>query len=250
MRCDKCRHEIGPEQKRCPNCGAVNKFALQHKKNMRKFEENYASTEKEVKEYGRSVEGLGKRAAILAALLVGSIVMIIAAAIADSDPDEKAAAKRDSAKNAAAYAEEADGYLERGEYMEYVSFLYAHELMNFPPEEFDRFNSVHYVAGNYYECIKRMEIMILRSDDPEYYDGLDTDIRNFCLYVDTFYETFEAQKNSEKNEKYLGYIMDMEAELRAAMRTYLSISEEEMQEFIDSSRGLKAVRVWEVLRHE
>ena len=30
----------------------------------------------------------------------------------------------------------------------------------------------------------------------------------------------------------------------------LVVSEEEMQEFLDSSRGLKAVRVWEVLRHE
>ena len=250
MICEKCGHEIGPEELKCPNCGADNPFAVKHEQNMRRFENEYEATEKEVGRFRKALEGLGKKATVLVLLLIGIIVSTIIASLNYADPDEDKAVKRDAKKNAAAYAEEADGFLERGEYTEYVSFLYAHELMNFPPEEFKRFRSVQYVANDYYQCIKLMEEMILRSDNPDYFDGLDTDIGNFCMYLDDFYAVLEAQKISEKDEKYLGYIMDMDEELQAAMRTYFDMDAQELQEFLDKSRAQKAVKIREVLRHE
>ena len=250
MICEKCRHEVGPEELKCPYCGEVNPFAVQHEQNMSRFEKDYEATEKEVSGFAKAVEGLGRKAAVLVALLIGIIVTSVIASANYADPDEDKKARRDAEKNAAAYAGEADGFLERGEYVEYVSFLYAHELMNFPPEEFERFRSVHYVAKEYYECIELMEKMILRSDDPEYHDGLDTDIKNFCMYVEGFYEVLEAQKSSEKNEKYLAYMTDMDSELHAAMRTYFSMDESGVQEFLEMSRAQKAVKLREVLRHE
>lgn len=221
-----------------------------HDRNMRRFKKRYEDTEKEVSRFAKAVEGLGKKAAILVALLIGIIVMIIITSVNYADPDEERAVRRDAKKNAAAYAVDADALLESGQYVEFVSFLYSHELMNFPPEEFERFRSVSYVAKEYYECIELMEVMILRSDDPEYFDGLDTDIRNFCMYVEGFYEVFEAQKSSEKNEVYLAYIMDMDNELRAAMRTYFDMDDKGVQDFLDMSRGQKAMKIREVLRHE
>ncbi len=70
------------------------------------------------------------------------------------------------------------------------------------------------------------------------------------MYLDGFYETFEVQKSSEKDEVYLTYILDMDTELRAAMRTYFSMDEAGVQDFIDLSRAQKAVKLLEVLRHE
>ena len=250
MICEKCKYEFGPEELRCPRCGTVNPFAVQHEQNMQQFEQSFAATEKEVSRFAKAVEGLGRKAAILVVLLAGIIVSLVISSMNYADPDEEKAVRRDAEKNAAAYAEEADGYLERGEYTEFVSFLYAHELMNFPPKEFDRFRSVQNVAREYYECIILMEEMILRSDDPEYFDGLDTDIRNFCMYLDGFHEVLEAQKSSEKNGEYLAYIQDMDTELEAAMRTYFSMDDKELREFWDMSRAQKAVKLSEVLRHE
>ena len=250
MVCENCRHEVGAEEQKCPYCGAVNQFAVHHEHNMRLFKKRYETTEKEVSGFAKAVEGLGKRAAILVLLLTAVILMTVTASVNYSDPDEEKKVRRDAIKNAAGYAEEADRLLERGDYVEYVSFLYAHELMSFPPEEFKRFRSVQYVAREYYECIKLMEEMILRSDDPEYFDGLDTDIRSFCMYVDGFYEVLEAQKSSEKDEVYMAYMLDMDTELHAAMRAYFSMDEKEVQEFLDMSRAQKAVKLREVLRNE
>ncbi len=250
MICEKCRHEIGPEELKCPNCGADNPFAVQHKQNMQEYKKKYAATEKEVSGFAKAVEGLGKKAAILIALVIAIIVTTIITSLNYADPDEDKAARRDAEKNAVSYEEEAEAFLGRGEYVEFVSFLYAHELMNFPPEEFDHLRKVQYVAKDYYECIKLMEEMILRSDDPEYFDGLDTDIKNFCMYLDDFREVLEVQKKSEKDEKYLGYMSDMEDELHAAMRKFFDMDEEGVLELLDMSRAQKAVKIREVLRHE
>ncbi len=250
MICEKCKHEVGPEQLKCPYCGADNPFAIQHEENMRRFENEYAKTEKEVSRFGKAVEGLGKKAAILVVLLIGIIVMSLVASANYADPDEEKKVRRDALKHAAQYAEEADGFLERGEYVEYVSFLYAHELMNFPPEEFERFRGVQYVANEYYECIRHMEEIVLRSDDPEYFDGLDTDIKNFCMYVEGFYEVLKVWEESEENEMYRSCMKDMDAELHAAMRTYFSMDEDGVQEFLNMSRAQKAVKLREVLRNE
>jgi hypothetical protein len=252
MVCENCKHEIGPDQKFCPKCGAKNVFAEKHEENMQQFAKDYAATEKEVKSFGQAMEGLGKKAAILAALLIGIIVCNILTSMNYADPDEArdAAIRSDAEKNIETYMQQADSLLESGAYMEYVNLLYAHQLSSSMPEEMNRFRQVTYVAREYYECIDEMEQMILRSDDPDYFDGLDTDIETFCMYLDGFYEVYEVQKDSEKDEIYLGYILDMEEDLRAMVRTYLAMDEDGLQEFLNMSEAQKAVKVREVLRHE
>lgn len=250
MICEKCNKQIGPEDLNCPHCGAANPFAQTHAKNMKEFEVAYKKTEKEVVEAAKKTGGWAKRAAILIALIVGIIVVNIIASVNYADPDEDAAARKDAEKNASVYAEEADSILESGDYTDYVSFLYAHELMNFPPEEFDRFRSVNYVAKEYYDCITQMERIILRSTDPDYFDSLDSDISIFCRGADSFYEVLDAQKESEKDPKYLAYIEDMETELEAAMKTYFVMDDAALKEFIAMPQGQKGLRLEEVLKHE
>lgn len=280
-KCKTCGAEYDEALVRCPYCGTASASAEEeeymdtleevrddlhrqvenvdtkikyqsdvHEENMRRFGRRFEWTEKLVLRFAAAMEGLGKKAAVLVVLLIGIIVMSIISSVNYADPDEEKKIRRQSEKNAAALAVEADGFLERGEYVEFTSFLYAHELMNFMPDEFKRFRSVSYVAKEYSECIELMEEMILRSDDPEYFDGLDTDIRNFCMYLEGFYEVFEAQKSSEKDEVYLSYILDMDTELRAAMRAYFDMDDAGVQELLDMSRAQKAVKIREVLRHE
>jgi hypothetical protein len=42
----------------------------------------------------------------------------------------------------------------------------------------------------------------------------------------------------------------MDNELRAAMRTYFDMDDKGVQDFLDMSRGQKAMKIREVLRHE
>ena len=250
MICEKCNRQIGPEDLTCPYCGTKNPFAQTHAENMKEFEASYQKTEHEVVEAAKKTSEWAKRAAILGALIIGIIIMSIISSINYADPDEEAKVRRESEKNIVALSEDADAYLEQGEYMEFVTFLYAHELMNFPPEEFERFRSVSYVAQDYYDCIETMESMILRSTDSEYFDRLDTDISIFSRDLEDFYQVYEAQKERETDPKYLAYIDDMKAELEAAMKTYFALDDTALEEFLALSEAQKGVKVEEVLRHE
>ena len=217
---------------------------------MQQFDTAYTDTKRRVIGSALKTGGLAKRAAILIVLIIASIIMSVISSANYADPDPEAAVRRDAERNAATYAAEAEGYLERGEYTEYVCFLYAHELMNFPPSEFDHLKGVTYVASEYYECIRYMEEIVLRSDDPDYFDGLDTDIGIFARAVDEFYEVYEVWRESEKYEDYFACMDEMKAEIEAAMRVYFAMDEDELQAFLAASEAQKAVRLEEVLRHE
>lgn len=245
-------HDQVPEEEQDPALSESCEYEPDndHEDNMREFEEKFSDTEEEVSRFARAVEGLGKKAAILVVLIIGIIVSTVTASANYADPDTEKEVRKDTLKNIDLYIEDADAYLERGEYMEFATFLYAHELMNLSPEEFERFRGVKYVAQEYYECMELLEEIVLRSDDPEYFDSSDTDIRMFCMYVESFYEVFDAQTSSEKNRIYLSYMTDMENELRAAIRTYFSMDEDGVKEFLKLSRAQKAVKLQEVIDNE
>ena len=250
MICKQCHHEMGPEELKCPNCGADNPFAVQHEKNIKGFQKEYEETEKEVFSFAGKVKKLGKKAAILTLLLAGIILMSIVASFNYEDPDPDRSARKDAVKNAASYSGQIDTYLKNGEYMECVSFLYAHEITRCGSDAYQKYRCISYVAMDYYECMKYIEQMVLRSTDEDYYDSLDTTISNFCMYLERFYETLENMKTQEKEEEYLVYMEDMDEELKTAMRIYFKMDEKELDRFLDLSQAKKAVKISEVFRNE
>ncbi len=250
MICKNCKHNIGPGDLKCPNCGADNPFAVQHVKNMETFDKDYKKTKSEVVSSAQKTGGLAVRAVILIVLLIVSVIIYNVASYnyTDKDPDE--AIRRESEKNAAALAQEAESLLKQGEYMNYMCFLQAHEISNFPPREFEHLRKVNYVVSDYYECIKSMEEIIMRSSDPDYFDNLDSHIFSFCMYLDSFYEVLEAQKSSEEDAFLVSCMEDMQAELETAIKTYFSMDDNDLKEFLSMSESKKGLKLTEVLRHE
>ena len=228
MICKKCRREIGPEDLKCPYCGADHPFAVQHKKNMDKYAKDFSATTGKLKASERKMGELGKKAGILVVLILCILIVNLIASFCYIDPDTEEEVKKDADRNAAKYAEEIDALLERGEYTECLSFMKAHGIDDSWAEGYKKFRQTKYLINAYNDCIGRLEKIILRSPDPEYFDSLDT----------------------EKDEKYRAYFADMEKELRMVLRTYFDLDEEELEELLSLSRAQKAVRLEEILRHE
>ncbi|MCR4650881.1 MAG: hypothetical protein K5662_03910 [Lachnospiraceae bacterium] len=250
MICDNCRHEIGPEDLKCPNCGADNPFALQHAKNMEEYEAAYKETEEKARQFAGNTASIGKRAAILAILLIGIVVMLIVSRMNYADPDSDKAVIKDAVKNVDLYSDMMEEYLENGEYMECASFIFAHEIKSLHGNEYARFGNIDFVIMDYYECIRGMEDIVFRSNEADYFSSLDTDINNYCMYLEDFYSTYANMKLLESNAQYLSYMDDMETELRTAMRVYFSMDEEEIDSFLKMTRAGKAVKIEEVLDNE
>ena len=251
MKCKNCGRQVGPEELKCPHCGADNLFALQHRKNMAGFSEQFETTEKEVATSAKKISAIGTKAIVLAILLVGSIVLYMISEANYKDPDPDEAVRKDAVKHAEEYSAQIDGFLKNGEYMECVDFMYAHEIMNISADEYDHLRNIKYVLHDYENCIQEMEEMVFRSTDPDYFDSLDTAISSFCRSLDSFYETWNGYvRTKEKNADYKAYMEDMEQELKLAMKLYFSLDDEELAAFMELTQGQKAVKIEEVIRSE
>lgn len=251
MKCENCGRQVGPEELKCPHCGADNLFALLHQQNMEEFGETFHQTEQDVAASAKKISKIGIKAVVLMALLIGCVVlsMISSANYKDPDPDE--AVRKDAVKHAEEYSAQIDGFLKNGEYMECVDFMYAHEIMNISADEYDHLRNIKYVLHDYENCIQEMEEMVFRSTDPDYFDSLDTAISSFCRSLDSFYETWNGYvRTKEKNADYKAYMEDMEQELKLAMKLYFSLDDEELAAFMELTQGQKAVKIEEVIRDE
>ncbi|MCR5702939.1 MAG: hypothetical protein K6G76_12465 [Lachnospiraceae bacterium] len=246
MVCKKCKHEIGPTELKCPHCGADNEFAQKHLQNMNKFEGGFEKTEKEVIKSAKKTEGLAKRAIILVSIIAACIVLVIIDSLCYKDFDDD---KRKNEMSDEEYVADAKDLLKQGEYMDFA-IKYSTASLDLSSDEWNDLKHVRYVANDYGSCIRYMERMILRSTDPDYFDALDYDIESFCRNLDGFYEVLNVQKEAEKNEEYLTYIEDMDSEIRAAMKTYFSMDDAALEDFLSLSEAQKGVKVEEVLRHE
>ena len=249
MKCAKCGRKIGVEDKVCPYCNSVNELAAQHEKNMERYERKFKKTQGEAVGSVKRMEGLRVRLEILAILMVGMLIMGFIIAVNYADPDTDKEIEADSRKHSTEYAAEMDRYLEQGDYQSFYAFVHCHNI-SFWEEDYKKFRSVNYCTYDYYECICHMESVILRSTDSSYYDSTDLNISHFCMYLCEFRDTYAAQKESEKNSVYLACMDDMHQNLRALLRCYLGLSDDEVDEFWDLSDAKMAVRMEEVLKNE
>lgn len=246
MKCKKCGGNIGIDEIRCPYCGEENPFAMQHEQNMEQYKERFDETGEEVVDSAKETERMAKKGGIIVVLIVVIIIMTIVASFNYVDIDDRDDIKKEAKMDPDDHIAEIDAFLEKGEYMECVSYMYANDIMSAGADEYHDLRGVKYVASDYYECMKLMEKMIYRSDDEDYFDNLDTYIRSFSMHINSFYETYEVWIDSKGSEKYRAYMEDMEYELKAAMSVYFKMNDEELNEFLSLSEANKAVRLEEV----
>ena len=249
MKCSKCGRNIGVEVKICPYCNSVNTLAAKHDENIRQYDKKIENTRAEVLESSKKTKGLWIRAILLAVLIAGIMIMEHQTDRNYHGPDMDAIKERDALEHTAEYTEAMDRYLKEGDYVELAAFIYSHEIP-FGDDDYHEYISVNYCVSDYYECIRHMEAIVLRSRDEDYYDSLESEISSSCRYLQAFMKTYEAQREREKNSEYLACIEDMYQDIRAMLRTYMDMSDEETDEFLELSETGMAVRMEEVFGSE
>ena len=163
--------------------------------------------------------------------------------------NKKVTVTKSMIKNKTKYSAQMRDLLEEGDYITFESFLLQHNIpLNSEP--YKEFQRLEYVANRYYTCVQLWEKIILRSDDPDYWDSSETDISNLCMYLDSFMEVYEYNVKVEKNEDIAAYMEDMNSDIRAMLRRYLQMTDDEVDEFLGYSQAKKAVAMEEILLRE
>ena len=251
MKCPNCGKNIGIEVSECPDCGYANPLARKHNENIRKYDRRFRKTQDNVLASAQKTEGVGIRGGIFAILVAVIIILafvwgaVIAAGEGDTDEDRK----RDALKNKTEYSEQMRGYLEEGDYITFLSFIRYHNIP-FDSEPYIDYRKVYYIADRYYTCVQLWEKILLRSDDPDFWDSSELDISHLCMYTDSFLEVYKCNVEIEKNEEFVTYIEDMNSDIRAMFRRYLKMTDQEVDEFLGYSQAKKAVTIEGILLGE
>ena len=252
IKCTSCGAEFPASQVRCPYCGTADKTAAENEY-QGKVEDARKDLEEHKKALGeaKKLEGLSIRAVILAALIIGILVMLRITSHNYTEPDEGEAKRLDAIKNFTEYSGIMEEYLAEGNYIDYAYFIYSHEITSLGPDtDYDRYSCVNYAAVDYFECIEFMEEIFFRSHDEEYFNKLDSNIELLSMSINDFYATLQNVRQQEEDEKYLSCLNDMDLELRAAIKTYFEMDDKQLDEFLSLSEAQKSVRLEEVIKHE
>lgn len=251
MRCPNCGKTIGIEEIKCPACGYTNPLAEKHNENIRKYDKRFKKTQDNVLESARKTEGIGIRGGIFAILVAAIVILAVCwgVVIADGEGETSEDRKKAALKNKAENAAQMKAYLEEGDYITFVSFIRRYDIpLN--EEPFKEYKKLDYVAEEYYSCVGDWERILLRSDDPDYWDSSGLDISHFCTDIGSFMEVYEYNAGIEKNEEIAAYMEDMNADMRAMLRRYLQMTDDEVDEFLGYSQARKAVAMEEIILGE
>lgn len=251
MKCPNCGKTIGIEETKCPACGYTNPLAEKHNENIKKYDQRFKDTQESVLQSAQKTEGIGIRGGIFAILVAVIIILAfvwgIVSAAGEGETSEDR--KRDALKNKTEYNAQMREYLEAGDYITFVSFIKHHNIP-FDSEPYTDYTRLNYVAEEYYSCVGDWERILLRSDDPDYWDSSGLDISHFCTDIGSFMEVYEYNAGIEKKEEFAAYMEDMNADMRAMLRRYLQMTDDEVDEFLGYSQARKAVAMEEIILGE
>lgn len=248
MICNKCGRQIGIEDKKCPYCGTENQFALKHAKNMQNYEKKFDSTGNKVIDTAKKTGRFASKAVIIVILILIIVATMIVSSYNYTDHDGGEDKKREqAARNTTENMTQIEDLLEKGQYVEAYEYMKAHGVLDYDADAYKGLKGFGYVADSYCKCIENFEEMVYCSPDPDYFDNFDSHSYGFCLYIDSFYQTYDTWKDSNSCQEYREYIYDMEAQLRGVMKVYLGMDDQEIEEFLELSEAKKAVRLEEAL---
>ncbi len=245
MQCEKCGGTLTLEDVVCPYCEEVNKHAIQHIREMKRYKKAFEGTQADVysttKKYTRTVIKIG----VIAVLLVVTVICGIASGKAYSI--RRMWKTSQSVRNADERKAVMEQYLEERDY--YSLSLYADEYYIDTYEgTFQEYDSVIRMANCYYY----IHTGILHLMKP--YEGADItyDVHNISNSVNDFYKIFNPDYyyyigDSEKNREIAA---EVEEQIKALLIAYVGITGEEADALSGMSDAQRILVIEEKLLHE
>lgn len=247
MRCEYCGGNISLEAEECPYCGAPNKHAQKHAKDMKTYHKAYESTRSGVEEATHKYTGVTVRVVIIAILIVVILVLLVLGAKAYDF--RRMWIESRSEKNAVQYMEIMDSYLENEEFIAFTTFCDENYIDTYETV-YEKYMPVER-ASRYYSYVYQ-EIMSVAcppvyQEQEQALEYLVENLEGFYTSLDmTEYEYYEGV-DTEENRNAL---KAMEEKIQLLLQTYCGLSAEEAEEFPAMTKAQRAILLEEAVANE
>lgn len=242
MKCENCGGNLSLEDLNCPYCGAINKHAQEHVREMKWYQGAFRRTQNDVYAATQKYAGITVRLIIIAVLLILCVVMAIVGA--QSYSIRRMILEKRADRNFVEYSAVMNEYLENEEYIDFHAFVEANCIDGYDTD-YEHYIPVirassqyaytyEYIMGVYTEIQKGSDVNIIRDrvgflvDQLNYfYESLDMARYEYCEGADT-------PKNREALER-------MELNVRALLQTYCGLTKEEADSLGELSQARRMV---------
>lgn len=237
MKCENCGTNIQIEDEKCPFCGTLNPFAVQHRQDMQQYQKEFQDTKKKVEQRSIRFTALSVKLTVIAVLFAAVIGMIYAV----NDGVYKIWRYQTRTKIAShkeEYMEKLAAYERDGDWNSLYAFMVENSLTL--DETFKEYYVLYYTAFNYGMV---MEYLMHYMEEPEYYtaDGVAAWIAGQLV---GFYHGVN-QSGNFKGDYYSECYTDvhkealerMNRDMEVLLMTYAGLTSEEIDTLPDYSEN-------------
>ena len=237
VNCKNCGAPLRLEDAFCPHCGTPNPEAQEHLKKLAELDKDVESAKKEVaEEVKKSKKGYGLLI-IMAMLLLANLVALVMHN-ATYEIADKIISKKMSETQIKA---QLDSLMEEGEYIEMSIYMDKYHL---PYRDYAEYNKISYMA-DYYNRIIRSMTEYLYSKEP-YDDPLVT----VCSNVIDYEQEYTMLKKRDNEDGTLYHIERLNGEVEGYLKTYLKLTDEDLESIADMNYSGLLLLVNERLSYE
>jgi len=245
MKCEKCGGNLTLEDVVCPHCEALNEHAVEHIREMNRYKQEFEDTREEVYSVTKSYAGITTRIAVIAVLVILTIVCGFISGEAYSIRGNML--KAEAKKNLKESMETLDYYLETRDYYALAAFSNEKNIRTYE-EDFPEYDNLIYAAKQY----AFLYDYIMKAAYP--YEGADmqNNVKWIAEQLVAFYKIFNEESiyyvgDSEKDYKHA---MQMQEQIYALLMAYCNLTKEDVEALATMTNAERTLLLEERLNHE
>ena len=237
VNCKNCGAPLRLEDAFCPHCGTPNPEAQEHLKKLAELDKDVESAKQEVaEEVKKSKKGYGLL--IIMVMLLLANLLAFAMHLTTYEIAEKIIASKMSETQIKA---QMDSLMDQGEYIEMSIFM---DKFNLPYRDYSEYNKISYMAEYYNRIIKAMTEYLYNREP--YDDPLVT----VCSNVIDYEQEYTMLKKRDNERSTLYHIERLNDEVENYLKTYLKLTDEDIEGLADMNYSGLLLLVNERLSYE
>lgn len=245
MKCENCGGNLSLEDVVCPHCESVNQHAIQHIRDMKRYQKDYEGTKAGVYSVIKYYVGVTVRVIVIAVLIV--LIFLCVRQREDSFSIKLDSMKKAAEKNAEEHKAVIDDYLEAGEFRT-LSYYLDINVIDTSMAAYEDYRAVFKAISDYsffYADIIGYMHPSGEKNLATYPTRLEEDIRQF-------YDLFDEENyiNVYMQPQHKKYIIQMKEQMEALLVSYCGLTKEEVNAIWEMSKAERMTLLEERLLHE
>lgn len=250
MKCPNCGSNLTIDDAKCSFCGGDNPFAVQHRKEMRRFTKEFNKTKADVMQKSQRLHHWAAKITLIAVLLAVNLLIIVFNM--DSYSVEHFFTTRKIAANYEKHAAKLAEYEATGNYIALSEYYAANDL--YYSDLFDEYQKVYYVCNYYGDLYEYIMQIKTEYQEEESYFTLEDRLEYAAELIGYIYENKEPDKYDDM-EMYKPVhqecMNDVVEQMENLVQVYFNLTDEEIATLPEMSNARRQILMEEgIVRNE